>query len=310
MTEPARVQAFETVNLHRRGGAATIELNRPDTAERVEQAVRPRPARRDRGGGRRRRGPGRRDPRRRTGLLLRRRPQGHGRRRRSRPHARGPARRPQRPDRALPPDHHRHPSHAQAGGRRGPRAGGRHRVLAGAGLRPHRRRPESAYFLLAFVNIGLVPDGGSSLLVPARAGFTRARWRWRCSGERIGAAQALEWGLINRVFPDGGFDDEVDALMDRLAAGPTALLRGNQAPAQPLALRAHGRAARARGRRSSRRWPGPPTSSRASPRSSRSAPDLPRSLMRHGSRPPAGAPGTPPRVVRSATLWSIPASCG
>src|SRR5215471_642114 len=33
---------------------------------------------------------------------------------------------------------------------------------------------ESAYFLLAFVNIGLVPDGGSSLLVPSRIGFARA----------------------------------------------------------------------------------------------------------------------------------------
>ena len=38
---------------------------------------------------------------------------------------------------------------------------------------------ESAYFLLAFVNIGLVPDGGSSLFIPARAG-SRAPPRWRC----------------------------------------------------------------------------------------------------------------------------------
>ena len=40
---------------------------------------------------------------------------------------------------------------------------------------------ESAYFLLAFVNIGLVADGGSSVLIPARVGYARARPRWRCS---------------------------------------------------------------------------------------------------------------------------------
>jgi 2-(1,2-epoxy-1,2-dihydrophenyl)acetyl-CoA isomerase len=79
---------------------------------------------------------------------------------------------------------------------------------------------ESSYLLLAFINIGLVPDGGSSLLVPARAGFTRAA-EMAMLGERIPAPQALEWGLINRVISDGAFDAEVDALGARLAAGPT-----------------------------------------------------------------------------------------
>src|SRR3954463_3750932 len=79
---------------------------------------------------------------------------------------------------------------------------------------------ESAYFLLAFVNIGLVPDGGSSVFVPARAGFTRAA-EMALLGERIPAPQALEWGLINRVLPDGDFEAGVDALVDQLAAGPT-----------------------------------------------------------------------------------------
>ncbi|HYB24897.1 MAG TPA: enoyl-CoA hydratase-related protein, partial [Solirubrobacteraceae bacterium] len=60
---------------------------------------------------------------------------------------------------------------------------------------------ESAYFLLAFVNIGLVPDGGSSLLVPSRVGFTRAA-EMAMLGERVAARQALEWGLINLVWPD------------------------------------------------------------------------------------------------------------
>ena len=64
---------------------------------------------------------------------------------------------------------------------------------------------ESAYFLLAFVNIGLVPDGGSSLFVPTRVGFARAT-EMAMLGERIPAAQALEWGLVNRVVPDDAFD--------------------------------------------------------------------------------------------------------
>jgi 2-(1,2-epoxy-1,2-dihydrophenyl)acetyl-CoA isomerase len=84
---------------------------------------------------------------------------------------------------------------------------------------------ESAYFLLAFVNIGLVPDGGSSLLVPARVGFTRAA-EMAMLGERIGAVKAVEWGLANRAVADADFDAEVDALAARLAAGPTGAHAG------------------------------------------------------------------------------------
>jgi 2-(1,2-epoxy-1,2-dihydrophenyl)acetyl-CoA isomerase len=84
---------------------------------------------------------------------------------------------------------------------------------------------ESAYFLLAFVNIGLVPDGGSSLLVPARVGFTRAA-EMSLLGERIGARQALDWGLVNRVWPDDEFTARTDELITRLAAGPTRSYAG------------------------------------------------------------------------------------
>jgi 2-(1,2-epoxy-1,2-dihydrophenyl)acetyl-CoA isomerase len=84
---------------------------------------------------------------------------------------------------------------------------------------------ESAYFLLAFVNIGLVPDGGSSLLVPSRVGFARAA-EMAMLGERIPAPQALAWGLINRVSPDDAFAADADALLERLAAGPTRAYAG------------------------------------------------------------------------------------
>src|SRR4051812_25045014 len=84
---------------------------------------------------------------------------------------------------------------------------------------------ESAYFLLAFVNIGLVPDGGSSLFLPERVGFTRAI-EMAMLGERVPAPRALEWGLINRVVADEEFEAEVDALAARLAAGPTRSYAG------------------------------------------------------------------------------------
>ncbi len=84
---------------------------------------------------------------------------------------------------------------------------------------------ESAYLLLAFANIGLVPDGGSSLLVPARAGFTRAA-EMALLAERIPARQALEWGLVNRVLADADFDAGIDALAERLATGPTRAYAG------------------------------------------------------------------------------------
>jgi 2-(1,2-epoxy-1,2-dihydrophenyl)acetyl-CoA isomerase len=84
---------------------------------------------------------------------------------------------------------------------------------------------ESAYFLLAFVNIGLVPDGGSSLLLPERIGLARAT-EMAMLGERIPARQALEWGLINRVTADGELDATVDELAARLAAGPTRAYAG------------------------------------------------------------------------------------
>ncbi|HEX6025900.1 MAG TPA: enoyl-CoA hydratase-related protein [Solirubrobacter sp.] len=79
---------------------------------------------------------------------------------------------------------------------------------------------ESAYFLLAFVNIGLAPDGGASFLVPERIGFTRAA-EMAMLGERIPAPKALEWGLVNRVVPDSELTAETEVLADWLAAGPT-----------------------------------------------------------------------------------------
>jgi 2-(1,2-epoxy-1,2-dihydrophenyl)acetyl-CoA isomerase len=79
---------------------------------------------------------------------------------------------------------------------------------------------QSAYFLLAFVNVGLVADGGSSLLVPSRVGMARAT-EMAMLGQRIPAPQALDWGLINLVVPDEQLREQAHALTTRLAQGPT-----------------------------------------------------------------------------------------
>src|SRR5215210_8555141 len=66
---------------------------------------------------------------------------------------------------------------------------------------------ESAFFSLAFVNIGLMPDGGSTLFVPTAVGKARA-FQMALLGERVPAAQALDWGLVNQVHPDERLLDE------------------------------------------------------------------------------------------------------
>jgi 2-(1,2-epoxy-1,2-dihydrophenyl)acetyl-CoA isomerase len=86
---------------------------------------------------------------------------------------------------------------------------------------------ESAYFGLAFVNIGLMPDGGSTLFVPAAVGKARA-FQMALLGERVSAPQALEWGLVNAVHPDAELLEAADALARRLAAGPTRSYAGSK----------------------------------------------------------------------------------
>jgi 2-(1,2-epoxy-1,2-dihydrophenyl)acetyl-CoA isomerase len=78
---------------------------------------------------------------------------------------------------------------------------------------------KSSYFLQAFRNIGLVPDCGVTWLVPRLIGGARAR-ELALLGEKLPAEQALEWGLINRVFEDDVMMDEAKALGQKLANGP------------------------------------------------------------------------------------------
>ncbi len=82
---------------------------------------------------------------------------------------------------------------------------------------------ESAYFLQAFVNIGLVPDGGASWMLPRLVGKARAV-EMMMLGERVGAEKAESWGLIYKAVSDEGLMEEAKALATRLANGPTLAL--------------------------------------------------------------------------------------
>lgn len=84
---------------------------------------------------------------------------------------------------------------------------------------------EDAYFLQAFRHRGLVPDGGATYLLPRKVGWTRAL-ELSLLGRRLGAAQALDWGLVNSVVPQAALAEEGMALATELAMGPTKSLAG------------------------------------------------------------------------------------
>jgi 2-(1,2-epoxy-1,2-dihydrophenyl)acetyl-CoA isomerase len=81
---------------------------------------------------------------------------------------------------------------------------------------------ESAYFLQAFRRIGLVPDGGSTYILPRMIGRARAM-EMMLLGERIPAAKALDWGLVNRCVPDAELMPTALGLARELANGPKSL---------------------------------------------------------------------------------------
>jgi 2-(1,2-epoxy-1,2-dihydrophenyl)acetyl-CoA isomerase len=82
---------------------------------------------------------------------------------------------------------------------------------------------KSAYFLQAFVNIGLVPDGGASWMLPRLIGKARAT-QMMLLGEKISGDQAADWGLIYKCVEDADLKAEAVALATKLANGPTLAL--------------------------------------------------------------------------------------
>lgn len=83
---------------------------------------------------------------------------------------------------------------------------------------------ESARLSVPFVNLGLVPEAASSLLLPRAIGTRRAS-EMLLFGEQISARTALDWGLINDVFEDGALLREATLRAEKLAAkAPQALV--------------------------------------------------------------------------------------
>jgi 2-(1,2-epoxy-1,2-dihydrophenyl)acetyl-CoA isomerase len=78
---------------------------------------------------------------------------------------------------------------------------------------------EDAYFLLAFVNIGLGLDGGASMFLPAMAGTARA-FELAYTGRRLPADRALSWGIVNEVVAAEQLDSRAQEIAAALAAGP------------------------------------------------------------------------------------------
>ena len=79
---------------------------------------------------------------------------------------------------------------------------------------------ESSYMLMAFANIGLTVDGGASAFLAARVGQTRAA-EMALLAEKIPAAKALDWGLVNRVVADDALLEVAGGIAEKFAAGPT-----------------------------------------------------------------------------------------
>ncbi len=82
---------------------------------------------------------------------------------------------------------------------------------------------EGSYFLQAFRRIGLVPDGGSTWILPRLVGTKRAM-ELSLLGEKLPSDKALDWGLINRVVPDGTALEAAKTLATELSEGPTTTL--------------------------------------------------------------------------------------
>jgi 2-(1,2-epoxy-1,2-dihydrophenyl)acetyl-CoA isomerase len=79
---------------------------------------------------------------------------------------------------------------------------------------------ESAIFMAAYTAAGLSPDGGMTYLLPRMIGLARTK-EILLTNRRLSAQEALDWGLVNKVVPDGELMKEAEALARRLANGPT-----------------------------------------------------------------------------------------
>lgn len=98
-------------------------------------------------------------------------------------------------------------------------------AAAGAGLSiacacDIRLAADSANFVPAFINIGLIPDSGGSYFVTRLLGYARA-FEWMTSGRKLSAAEAQGWGLVSEVVEGEQLAERSAELAGQLAAMPT-----------------------------------------------------------------------------------------
>src|SRR5205823_12075240 len=79
---------------------------------------------------------------------------------------------------------------------------------------------DTAVFVPAFVNIGLVPDSGGTFFVTRLLGYARA-FEWLCSGRRLSAEEARDWGVVSEVVDDAELGGRAADVARTLAALPT-----------------------------------------------------------------------------------------
>jgi len=106
-------------------------------------------------------------------------------------------------------------------------------VAAGAGLSlvaccDLALAAEEATFTSAYTRIGLTPDGSSTHFLARLVGYRRAMEMF-LTNRVLSAAEALDWGLVNRVVPAAALAGETEALARDLAAGPTGAYGGVKA---------------------------------------------------------------------------------
>jgi len=93
----------------------------------------------------------------------------------------------------------------------------------------------SAKFSMPFINLGLVPEYASSLLLPALVGHRKAA-EWLLLGDSFGAEEALQYGLVNQVTSPEELQEKCSTTISQLAQKPRqamiqskALMKSNSA---------------------------------------------------------------------------------
>ncbi len=84
---------------------------------------------------------------------------------------------------------------------------------------------EEAYLTLAFIHIGLIPDGGSTWFLPRIAGHHRSL-SLMMTGDKVSAQQAQEWGWVYEIYPEEEFPVALKNFAIKISQMPTKAIAG------------------------------------------------------------------------------------